>query len=371
MKPNSVLAEVEQAVSTDKSKAPDLLRKVTDLFLVNAGRYSFEQLDLYDGVFATLVGSIETKVRAALACRLAPSEQAPAQTMRALAKDESFEVAEPVLAQSCALDDDTLVDCAARNDRYALVIATRLALSEKVTDQLVRSPSKQVLSAVASNSGAQISQAGFEQLVEKSDGDDWLTEAIALRGDIPEQQFRLLVSRASAAVQRRLADNPQCSEIMRELLPVLPEQPANERLPEPADYRVAQMLIEPYADSGRLSDRVIQQFAREKRFEEVIYSVARLLNLPRHDIYLLLTERWSSPLAIIFKCAGLQPTTIDDIWTLCRTPKNGSAEELDRLKWEYYSVKRSTADRILRLYRTRITTVPSERSGQGAPAVIF
>jgi uncharacterized protein (DUF2336 family) len=96
-------------------------------------------------------------------------ENAPTNTIRSLALDDAIEVAEPVLVQSNALDDDTLLDCiASKGQEHMLAIATRAKLAEKVTDQLVIKGDINVLGALANNSGAAISEPGFKMLVEKS-----------------------------------------------------------------------------------------------------------------------------------------------------------------------------------------------------------
>ena len=54
-----------------------------------------------------LVAAVEVGARAELAQRLAPVDGAPVNTIRKFALDDAIEVAEPVLSQSDALDDDS------------------------------------------------------------------------------------------------------------------------------------------------------------------------------------------------------------------------------------------------------------------------
>ena len=82
-----------------------ILRQVTDLFLVNVGKYSKDQLGVYDDVFSRLVETIEITARAELSHRLAAISGAPLNTIRSLALDNDITVAEPILSQSRDLDD--------------------------------------------------------------------------------------------------------------------------------------------------------------------------------------------------------------------------------------------------------------------------
>ena len=113
MHSNSMLSELEHAIKSRSGETGAILHQITDFFLVNVGKYSVDQLDVYDDVFSKLVEKIEVSARAELARRLAPIDGAPPNTIRSLALDDDIEVAEPVLAQSINLDDDTLVRCVA------------------------------------------------------------------------------------------------------------------------------------------------------------------------------------------------------------------------------------------------------------------
>ena len=66
-----------------------------------------------------------------------------------------------------------------------------------MSDKLIASHNKQVLTALVNNTGTKISNSGFGELVKKSAGDDLLWECVASRKDIPEHHLRDLISKAS------------------------------------------------------------------------------------------------------------------------------------------------------------------------------
>ena len=145
-----------------------MLHRITELFLIHAGHYSTDQLGVYDDVLEMLIDKGEVSARVELAQRLAPLADPPAQTIRTLARDDATEVAEPVLAQSPALDDDTLAEIATTKGWGHLVaIAARLEVSEMVSDKLIASDNKKVITTLVNNSGAKISNEGFGTLVKK------------------------------------------------------------------------------------------------------------------------------------------------------------------------------------------------------------
>ena len=82
------------------------MQRITDLFLLDVGRYTADQLTVYDEVLSVLIDNIGVAARTNLAQRLAPIDAAPMKAIRALALDSEIKVAEPILSQSNALDDE-------------------------------------------------------------------------------------------------------------------------------------------------------------------------------------------------------------------------------------------------------------------------
>lgn len=351
MLPINFVSDLEKAIADRSSETGAMLHQITDLLLLNAGHYSIDQVALYDGVLKLLVAKVDVAARATLAQRLAPIDNAPADTVRSLALDDAIEVAEPILAQSNALNDSILLNCIAKHgQKHLLAIATRALLSEAVSDQLIEKGDKNVLGAVVNNPGAKISEPGFGNLVDKSVGDDWLSECIAQRHDIPEHHFRDLVGKASDIVRQRLiANHPKQRALVDG---ILPPAAVSRSASEPKDYRTAELVVR----SQPLTEVVVNEFAQAKKLEEIIVAIAQLAELSRNEIERLLLGTWSSPVAIIFKAIGFHLATLPAIYN-ARLP-DGQTSQLDliRTKAEFIALRRPTAERILRFYRIRKST---------------
>ena len=132
--PINLVSDLESAIASGSDKTGAMLHRITDLFLISAGHYSVDQLNVYDDVLMMLVDKVETAARAEFAKRLAPIDGAPGKTIRSLALDDAIEVAEPVLSQSNAVDDKTLSDCIAKNGHAPL----RETKSSKLVRQVRR-----------------------------------------------------------------------------------------------------------------------------------------------------------------------------------------------------------------------------------------
>jgi uncharacterized protein (DUF2336 family) len=351
----NLISDLENAVATRSAETGIMLRRVTDLFLINAGHYTADQLELYDGILQVLIAAVEVSARAELAQRLAPVDGVPSNTIRTLALDDAIEVAEPVLAQSNVLGDDVLTHCITiKGQEHLLAIATRTKLSETITDQLVTRGDIKVLRTVASNPGAAISDLGFGILVKKSTEDNWLTERVARRIDIPEHHLRELISKASEVVRQRLtADIPELSETIKEILPDSAPATGSER-----DYRTAELVV----SSKPLSEAVVYEFAKAKKLEEIIVSISRLSGLPANEIQRLFIGTWSSPVAIILKAIGFRLATVEAIYRSRLSDAEVIRDDLFQTKAEFIALRRPTAERIVRFYCARKATNSSNLS---------
>ncbi len=346
--PINLVSDLEKALTARSAEAGAMLQQITDLFLVNVGHYSAEQLEVYDAVLNELIVKVEVAARAKLAQRLAPIDSAPINIIRSLALDDAIEVAEPILSQSNTLDDDTLTHCIAiKGQDYLLAIATRNKISETVSYRLITKGTNKVLGALASNPGAAISDPSFGILVQKSADDDWLSECVAGRTDIPEHHLRELLSKASEIVRQRLMTaNPELSEIIRELLPLNTLSTAKKTSDLSKDYKTAEHVIK----SRDLTEVVVNEFAKGKKLAELMVSIAQLSGLSVYEIERLFMSTWTSPVAIILKAVGFHLQTVDAIYRSRLSDGQVVHSDLIQIKAEFIALRRPTAERILRFF---------------------
>ena len=83
---NSLIDDLEDILaSKDISRRAEILRRVTDLFVVGSGNFSEDQVELFDDVMGKLLENIERSARAQFGNRLARLSDAPPNTIRVLA----------------------------------------------------------------------------------------------------------------------------------------------------------------------------------------------------------------------------------------------------------------------------------------------
>lgn len=324
-----------------------MLHQLTELFLVNVGHYSAEQLSLYDDVLNELVKRVELAARIQLARRLASIAGTPTQTIRSLALDDAIEVAEPILSQSNALDDETLARCiSVKGQEYMLAIATRDKISETISSHLIARGDRRVLGVLAGNPGAAISDPSFGILVEKSANDDWLSESIAGRKDIPQHHLRKLLLKASEIVRQKLmVAHPELRNTIMEMFPT-PVPPATNETTFSFNYKAAEQIV----TSREITEETVKEFASDHKVAEVIVSIARLSNLSVDEIGSLLMGTWTSPVAVIVKAIGFHLPTLEMIYRSRLSHGEQIRADLIRTKAEFIAIRRHTAERIVRYF---------------------
>jgi len=131
-----------------------------------------------------IVHNAEMTVRRIIAEQLADLPDAPRDLIKLLANDE-VEVAYSILRESDVLEDEDLIEVISRRTQeHNLAVSVRRSISEDVTDALVETDDESVINTLLKNSGASLSLATMEFLVEKSKRVDAFQEPILRRGDL-------------------------------------------------------------------------------------------------------------------------------------------------------------------------------------------
>jgi uncharacterized protein (DUF2336 family) len=352
----SLIGDLERAIASGTlERRVASLWHVTDLFITGASQYSDEQVALFDDVITRLAAQIEATARAKLARLLAPVANAPVKTIKALASDAEIAVAGPVLARSERLDDATLRENAlTQSQLHLLAISKRRTLSEAVTNVLVERGDSQVARSVSRNAGARFSDAGFEMLVKRSEGDDVLAERLGLRTDIPRHHFLRLIARASDAVRAKLAAaNPGAAEEVQYVVTEVVGKIRAEAVTQSGDYVDARAKIEALHRAGTLNEANVYESAKARRFEETVAALAFMCAVPIDVAETAMLDEQPDTMLILAKAAGLSWTTVKFVLLLRSGGHSVSAHELEDALKTYEQLSEETAHLAVRFYQSR------------------
>ena len=340
-----------QNIAIGADRRPEMLRHVTDLFIVSADRLSDNEIALFDDVLNRLIVDIEIAAKALLAMRLAPIANAPPRAVCKLAFDDAIEVAGPILIQSERLDDATLIEAAkSKGQAHMLAIAQRRVLGESVTEVLVACGDKQVLLRTAQNRGARFSQSTFRRLAEKSDDDDVLAVSIGTRDDIPPDIFRRLLQYASNHVRAKLeAAHPGHFDVVRQVVSEVKSRIESEQLRVQAD---------PAGEAGDLDTReadlaLLADMAQRGSFAELAAVLARTCGMSLIFVESALKQRRSDTILLLAKASGIPWPIAKAILSFRARLGFMPLKEIEQGLASYERILPGTAERILHFYRAR------------------
>jgi uncharacterized protein (DUF2336 family) len=341
-----------------------MAERVTALFVASAASFDLEQHALFADIFERLVNTIELRALADISARialaelstqLAPMSQAPAAVIRRLAHHDEISVARPVLSESPKLSADELIEITrTKSEQHLLAIAGRWWLQEIVTDALLKRGHRSVSLRLIRNPGARFSAAGFAAIVRDALGDPELAVETGIRTDLPSELRRRLLRGATEAVKARLLSRapPHLYEEIRNAITTAAAETDRE-LSRARDFAGAKLQAARLKKEGRLTEPVLLEFARQRRYEETIAVLAELSQSSLEVVRPLMQSLRSDGILIPCKAAGLQWETVVAVLDSRFVSGATAAEELPKLKGKYAALSSDEAHRLLKLWAVR------------------
>ena len=347
-----LIEDLESAIArSSQSRRTDHLRRVTDLFLRDAPALSEEQVDLFDVVIARLANAIEARARMDLSERLAEVPNAPRGVVRSLAHDE-IGIARPVLTRSERLSDDDLVAVAlAKGREHMLAISERRALTEPVTDVLVKRGDRIVVHAVAGNPGARFSDDGMATLAERARADEALRNVLTERDDVDPERLRQLMAIAKETVRNRLQDETP-EGALDHALEIGTLGLEAEIVPGARDYRPAIEIVDALEAERPLIEQDLMDFAAAQKFEECVCTVARMADLSIQAAERLFDEGDAELLLVVARAQDWSWPTLRVMLKL-RGDEAAAPHLMRKAKETFEKLKPKTAERVLHFLKAR------------------
>ena len=192
---------------------------------------------------------------------------------------------------------------------------------------------------------------GYAKLVRRAEDDDELTDSIGKRADIPPQLFQELMQKATEAVRARLlAARPDAEDVLRAL-----DKASGElaKANAPRDYSSAKRVVQPLHHDGKLKEAEIMQFARDKRFEDVVVALASLCSTKLEIIDRLMQGSHIDALLIPCRAAGFSWPTVKAVTQLNPCHRALTEDKYEQLHKDYQKLSTTTAQRIIRFWQDR------------------
>jgi uncharacterized protein (DUF2336 family) len=369
----SIADEIEAAIGGGSTaKCIETARRVTDLFLVSAGHFDGEQVELFDNVLERLVKAIELRsiadisARMALAdisAQLAPIAQAPPTVIRQLAGNDEISIAAPVLRESPRLSDDDLIEIVQnKGEQHLLAISGRWWLKEVVTDALLSRRFPSVSRRVVGNPGARISAGGFAIIVRQAEDNPDLAVEAGIRVDLPSDLRQQLLVKATEAVRTKLLSRapPHLFEEIRSAIATA-KASADREMSDVRDFAAARQFVAKLKEAGRLDEFMLAGFARQKKYEETVVALAELSDSTVEVIRPLMQSLRDDGLLVACRAAKLGWETTAAVLECRYSTGSAGAAELARARSHFTAMTTDNARRMLTFWQVR-TTAPARAS---------
>jgi len=335
----------------DPARCSEILLRITELFVDSSASLTEEQIEVFDDVLMHLIERIEIKALIRLGGVLAPIQNSPVQVIRRLAFDDRIEVAGPVLAKSERLTDADLITIAkSKGPAHLLAISARARISAPVSDILVERGDIQVKQQLARNTGARFSEAALRTLLK----DDVLADMLRERLDLPLDLLRELLARAAQTVQRRLAANAPADahRQIEETVVGIAHEVSWEAM-RPRDFTAALRTIRTTHDNGQLTESVLAQFARERKYEEMTAALSLMSDCPIMLLERLMKNLQPDGLLVTCKVASLSWDTTESILRNRFGHHAISAADLAETRASFLRLSRAAAQTALDFWKAR------------------
>jgi uncharacterized protein (DUF2336 family) len=353
-----LLSELDDAVRRgSQEQRVKTLRRITDLFLGAKEKLSDEQIEVFDQVLCHLITRMEATALIELSERLAPINNAPTKAVHTLAVDDEIAIAGPVLSVSDRLTTLDLIEIAmAKGHDHLLAISKRRTLSESLTEVLVERGDTDVISALADNPGAQLSEKTYASLLEKPGTDETLLEKLGLRFDIPLHILRRVFERVSEAVRSRLlalAPAEKRDDIAEIMASISDDVVASEELDR--DFGAAERLVTLMREKGELDEVALLGFAKERQYAAAITALATMCSAPVEMIKQMLEDGRLEPLLVPCKAGGISWPTLRALLQDDAFGRAASDDELAKFKGDYKKLSPVTAKKVLEFWSDQQT----------------
>jgi uncharacterized protein (DUF2336 family) len=364
----SIVDEVEAAIKLGSAeKSLETIKRVTDLFLLSAGSFNGEQIELFDNVLERLIKTIELRAIADVSARIALAEtstqlagvaQAPSAAIRRLARHDEITIAGPVLTESSRLSPEELVEIAeTKSEQHLLAISGRWWLQEVVTDALLARHYPTVSRRIIKNPGARVSANGFAIVVAQAESDPELAVETGIRVDLPPELRHQLLRDATEAVRTRLLSRAP-AHIFEEIRSAIAAVSAGveREMSVARNFTAAWRFVARLKDSGKLNEATLFAFAKARKYEETVAVLAVLSKSTIEVIRPLMQSLRDDGLLIPCKVAGLRWEITSAILECRYSTGSMGPHELAKAEAEYAKIAADNAHRLLRFWQVKSTS---------------
>ena len=198
----ALLADLAKEASSEERR--ELLRKVTEA--LDPAEHAGSEGDIaeFDTLLAAAAADYSVQVRSQIARLVAGSVAQFSRAAKNLAMDD-IEVARPILENSNALSEATLLEVIGRKSQdHMLAVTRRRSLSVVVSHALVEKGNDEVVGALLKNETAEIAPKTYEVVARRAEDSPALQAPLVRRAGVPVELLNGLYMKVEADLRREI-----------------------------------------------------------------------------------------------------------------------------------------------------------------------
>ena len=358
-------SEFSRLIALAKSRSSDdrqrLLLAVAAL--CDANPPGVELSPILSEIFMTLAHQAEREIRAVLADRLATAEWAPPALIHMLALDE-IEIARPVIAASPLLKDDDLIRILVEATlEHHIEVARRPNLSGRVADVVIDNAEPAVLTALAGNRTAEVSDDGLRRLVESSRRIAGLRAPLTRHPRLNEQLATQLYQWVGQALRQSIGerfrvDEAALAQVVDSAVAARTQswdaRPVQNAV-DPGMLEMERRLIDKLKAAGQLRAGFVVRALRENRRTLFEYALAALGEFPLDKVQAAVLADTPQPLYLACVAVGIDRSVFVSLLDDLRKLTGGWSSEVVNGPWTPLAL---TPDESMRLFRQMDLRLP-------------
>ena len=322
------LAQAQPLLTLARSREPGdrerLLARLVDICEASAGAMAPSAASEVEAVFLALVAEAERDIRARLAERLARADWAPPRLIETLANDD-IEVARPVIAASPLLKDAALIRLITEATlAHRVEVAQRPRISVAVVEAALDQAEPAVLTALASNTTAEITEPCMARMVEHAKTVSAMGAPLSLHPRLSAKLATALYLWVGQSLRSAIVDRFDVDVVALDatLAASMADPPARSRRSGPDTSQIK--LVEKLAAAGQLKPGYLLRVLKEHQLGLFEAALAKLGNFHVEDIHRAVTSADRPELiALALAAIGIDRSVFPTILEMVRQCNDG------------------------------------------------
>ena len=355
-------ALVSLAKEPSSEKRRQLLREVTNYFLIEPSEHSENQIECFGDIMHQLAYDLDADARQETAESLCKNSYAPHNLMKSFASDV-IQVAESVLKHSPVLSQDDLIEiCEKKGQEYLFAITKREDIGEALSDAIVENGDDDTLVSLINNDSAKISNETSGKVLKRAQNSEKLHKPIIGRKDIPRDVIVGMYSYVAEELKQEIVNkcNDEDASALKKSVNFLTDTFSEEKL------KAAQEKIDKLADRGELTERRMVGFFNQGMKLEFLVSLAKITKMEIEAIQSILKDESGKSIIVLCKAHDFMTVTFKLIITSFSKSIAKNSNQIISLVSAYDRFRIEDAKRVMRFWKTRQHAIDNDASEQAS-----